>query len=133
MLGTGTTKGNPAATLAGTSLTVSSSGSFPTKVSCPAGETACSGTITLKTLTAVSAGKGKKKAILTLASGSFSVVGGATKSLTLHLSSAARKLLAQLHVLRARATLVAHDSTGASHTTVATVTLKPAKKKSTHH
>jgi hypothetical protein len=127
------TKGNPAATLASTSLTVSSSGGFPAKVSCPAGETTCSGTITLKTLTAVSAGKGKKKAILTLASGSFSVAGGGTKSITLHLSAAARKLLTQLHQLRARATIAAHDTTGGSHTTVATVTLKPAKKKSAHH
>lgn len=133
VLGTTTAKGNPAAELAGTSLTVSSSGGFPVKVSCPAGETACTGTITLKTLTAVSASKGKKKAIMTLATGSFSVAGGATKSLTLRLSAAARKLLAHLHALRARATIAAHDSTGASHTTVATVTLKPAKKKSTHH
>jgi uncharacterized membrane protein YgcG len=131
VLGTTAAKGNPAAKLAGNSLSVTSSGGLAVKVSCPTGETACAGTITLKTLSAVGASKGKKS-ILTLASGSFSVAGGATKSVTLHLSAKARTLLAHSHVLRASATLLAHDSTGATHTTVATVTLKPAKK-AAHH
>lgn len=127
--GATTTKGNPEAKLAGSALSVSPTGSFTAKVSCPAGETSCSGTITLRTLSAVSAGK--KKAVLTLASGSFTVAGGTSKSVTLHLSSAAKKLLARSHVLRAKATIVAHDTTGASRTTAVTVTLKPAKAK--HH
>ena len=132
VLGTITAKGNPEAKLASTSLSVSSSGGFPVKITCPAGESACAGTVTLKTLSAVSASAGKKgakKSILTLASGSFSVSGGSAKTLTLHLSTKARSLLGRSHVLRARATIVAHDSTGVSHTTVATVTLKLAKKK----
>ena len=129
MQGATTTKGNPEAKLASSALSVSLTGSFTAKVSCPAGETSCSGTITLRTLSAVSAGK--KKAVLTLASGSFTVAGGTSKSVTLHLSSAAKKLLARSHVLRAKATIVAHDTTGASRTTAVTVTLKPAKAK--HH
>jgi hypothetical protein len=131
VLGTTTTKGNPEAKLAGTSVTVSASGSFTVKVSCPAGETSCAGTISLRTASAVKASAKSKAAILTLASGSFTVSGGASKALTLHLSSKARALLARSHVLRARATLLAHDATGASRTTQATVTLKPAKK--AHH
>jgi hypothetical protein len=47
----------------------------------------------------------------------------------LHLSAKARSLLARSHVLRARATVLAHDPAGASHTAVVTVTLKLAKKK----
>jgi PKD repeat protein len=129
VLGKTETKGNPEAKLASSGLSVTPTGSFTAKISCPAGETSCSGTITLRTLTAVSAGK--KKAILTLASGSFTIAGGSAKSLTLHLSSAAKKLLAHSHVLRAKATIIAHDSTGASRTTAVTVTLKPAKAK--HH
>jgi PKD repeat protein len=129
VLGKTETKGNPEAKLASSGLSVSPAGSFTVKVSCPAGETSCSGTITLRTLSAVSAGK--KKAILTLASGSFTVAGGTAKSLTLHLSSAAKKLLVHSHVLRAKATILAHDATGASRTTAVTVTLKPAKAK--HH
>jgi PKD repeat protein len=123
------TVGNPEAKLASSALSVATAGSFPVKVSCPAGESACSGTITLKTLTAISAGKGKKKAVLTLASGSFTVTGGSAKTITLHLSAKAKALLAHSHTLRARATLVAHDATGASRTTNVTVTLKLTKKK----
>jgi hypothetical protein len=130
VLGATTAKGNPAATLAGTALAVSSAGSFPVKVSCPAGESSCSGTITLKTLGAVSASA--KKSVLTLASGSFTVAGGASKTVTLHLSTKARALLKRSHMLKARATVAAHDPTGASHTTLVTVTLKLAKK-SAHH
>lgn len=130
VLGKTETKGNPEAKLASSGMNVSPAGSFTVKVSCPAGESSCSGTITLRTIGAVSAGK-KKKSVLTLASGSFSVAGGTSKSLTLHLSAAAKKLLARSHVLRAKATILAHDATGASRTTSATVTLKPAKAK--HH
>ena len=100
---------------------MSSSGAFVVKIECPAGETSCTGTITLRTLHAVSAGssggKGKSKpAVLTLAAGSFTVAGGQTKAVTLHLSATARKLLARDHTLSARATIVAHNPAGATHT-----------------
>jgi len=115
--------------LAAVSLTVSSSGAVAVTVNCQ-GQSSCSGTLTLRTLSAVSAGK-HKKAILTLASGSFAISGGQVKALTLHLSAKARALLAQAHSLRARAMIVARDSSGAPHTTLSVVTLRPAKAK--HH
>ena len=121
------------AALAGTSLTVSSAGALAVKVNC-LGQSSCSGTVTLKTLGAVSAqarSAKKRKAILTLASGSFSIAGGHIKTLTLHLSSKARALLSRSHVLRAQATILARDTAGASHTTQTTVTLHAAKAK--HH
>lgn len=124
----------PDAKLAGGSLTVTTAGGVPVKVSCPAGAN-CAGTITLRTIGAVSASASAgaaKKAVLTLASGSFTISGGSVKVLTLHLSAKARKLLAKSHTLRAKATVLAHDSTGVSHTTVSTVTLKLAKK-AAHH
>jgi hypothetical protein len=62
--------------------------------------------------------------VLTLAAGSFVVVGGRVKAVTLHLSAAARALLARSHVLRAQATIEAHDPAGATHTTQAVVTLR---------
>jgi hypothetical protein len=121
----------PDATIASTSLTVSAAGALSVKVSCPAGESVCSGTVTLRTLGAVAARaaahKKSKAAVLTLAVGSFTVAGGQVKAITLHLSAKARALLAHSHVLRARATVVAHDPTGATDTTQATVTLRPAK------
>jgi hypothetical protein len=124
----------PDVVLVGGASAVATSGAFTVKVSCPAGESTCSGTITLKTLKAVVAGVGhvakakSKAAILTLASGSFTLTGGQTKTVTLHLSSSGRTLLARSHVLSARATIIAHDPAGGSHTTVVTVTLRPAKK-----
>jgi hypothetical protein len=123
----------PDAELVGTVLAVSSSGTVGVKVSCPAAESSCAGTITLRTLGAVSARaaghkKKRKAAILTLATGSFTVSGGKVQTVTLHLSAKARTLLAGAHVLRTQATIVAHDPSGASHTTQTTVTLRLAAK-----
>ncbi len=128
-------KPSPIATLAGSTATVSSSGSFTLKITCPSSETTCSGTVTVRTLKAVAAsvahGAKKKAAILTLASGSFSVGGGQVKTITLHLSSKGRILLTHSHSVAGRATILAHDPLGASHTTTSNVTLraKPGK----HH
>lgn len=121
---------DPDAGLASTSLSVSPNGTLAVKVTCPVGQTSCTGTVTLRTLTAVSSGAHKHKEILTLASASFSVAGGQSKSVTLHLASAARALLAHSHVLRAKSTLIAHNPSGAVHTTQLVVTLRPTKPKS---
>jgi hypothetical protein len=128
----GSREGNPEARLASSSLSVTAAGAFTVKVTCPAGEASCSGTIVLNTASAVSAGAHKKKAILKLASGSFVVTGGQTKSITLHLSATARALLARSHSLAALATLVAHDATGASRTVKTHATLRLAAKKRKH-
>jgi hypothetical protein len=123
----------PDAKLASTSLTVSPSGTVNVQVTCPAGESSCTGTITLRTLTAVVAStagpKKPKAAILTVASGSFKIAGGRVKSVTLRLSAKARKLLARKHLLRARAIIVARDPTGARHTRQTVVTLRAPKAK----
>jgi hypothetical protein len=126
---------SPKATIAGTSLTVSSSGAVSVKVSCATGVTTCTGTVTLRTLTAVVAQAGAhlakaKASVLTLASGSFTVAGGQAKTITLHLSAAARKLFARSHsVLRARTTILARNPQGVSSSTQLVVTLRAAKKK----
>jgi hypothetical protein len=118
----------PDAELASTSLQVSSSGAVTLKISCPAGESSCSGSVTLRTLRAVIAADGRaekqRASVLTLAAGSFTVAGGEVRAVTLHLSTKARALLARSHTLRARATLLAHDLSGASHTTLTIVTLR---------
>jgi PKD repeat protein len=121
----------PNAQIVGTSLKVSSSGTLKLTISCPKGESACLGTVTLRTLTAVVADAGRiaraKAAVLTLASGAFSVSGGADATITLHLSSKARALLAKEHTLRVRATLLAHDLQGAHHTTQTVLVLHAPK------
>jgi PKD repeat protein len=134
----------PVATLAATSLSVSPAGAVSLQVSCPASDSSCSGTVTLRTLGAVAArvaarhskGKHKKKVVLTLASGSFTVTGGKMQTVTLQLSAKARTLLASSHTLPAQATIVAHDPAGATHTTQTTVTLRVVarhKHKRKHH
>ena len=94
----------------------------------------CAGTVTLKTLSAVAARSAHaaakpKKAILTLATASFSISAGKVQVITLRLSTKARKLLAKMHTVRARVTIAAHDPKGAKHTTTAVVTLKAVKAK----
>jgi hypothetical protein len=128
--------GVPIATIAGSSALVSSVGAFTLKVGCPTAESSCTGTIVLRTVKAVVASAGheaKSKAIiLMLAAGSFTVVGGRTKTITLHLSVKGRSLLAHAHTVFARVTISAHDPAGAKHTTLVNVTLRPAKKPKHH-
>jgi hypothetical protein len=93
----------------------------------------CFGTVSLRTLNAVRARAArtpkKKAAILSLATGSFSVAGGKVTTVVLHLSARARALLARAHSLKVRATIIAHDPSGAKHTEQTVVTLRapPAK------
>ncbi len=122
----------PDAQLARTVLQVSSAGTVSLEISCPAGETSCAGTVSLRTLGPVLAdvrrtAKGKA-AVLTLAAGSFTVAGGKMAILKLRLTLAARALLARSHVLRARATVLAHDPAGATHAGQTIVTLHPAPR-----
>jgi len=136
----GAKEGSPNATIADTSLKVGASGKFVVEIICPSGEASCTGTITLRTEHAVGASvrgnvaKRKHKAtVLTLASGSFTVTGGQSKKITLHLTAAGRKLLAHNHVLSARVTIVAHDPTGGTHTGQTIVTLRVSKPEHGKH
>jgi PKD repeat protein len=117
----------PDAQLASTSLQVNAAGLLTLRISCPDGESSCVGSVSLRTLSAVSASRRQdpaKPSVLTLAAGSFSVPGGEVRTVTLHLSEQARALLARSRTLRARVTLLAHDSAGAGHTTQTLVTLR---------
>ena len=85
----------PDAELASTSLVADRSGHVVVQITCPARESICAGTVTLRTLDAVIAGTGAgageepsaRAAILTLAKGSFTIAGGGSKKLTLRLSA----------------------------------------------
>jgi hypothetical protein len=120
----------PAVRLLASSLNVTPNGAVAAVLACPAGESACDGTVTLRTLGAVLTTRGvarSKKVVLTLARGLFSIAGGRRESLSLRLSTAGRRLLARAGTLRARATVVAHDTAGATHTTTGAVTLRAAR------
>jgi hypothetical protein len=117
---------NPDATLSGSSLRAGANGAFTVKISCPAGESTCEGTITVQTASAVVASA--RARVLTLAAGSFKIPGGKTVPVQLRLSRKGRLLLARKQTLRVRVKIAAHDPTGASHTGAATASLRAAKK-----
>jgi PKD repeat protein len=121
----------PDAQLASAALSVSSSGLVTVRVSCPAAASTCIGTVTLRLLGAnsarsVRAAKGNGT-VLTIAAGSFTVVGGKLATVKLRLTVKARELLARSHLLHARAIVLAHEPAGATHTTQQIVTLRGAK------
>jgi phosphodiesterase/alkaline phosphatase D-like protein len=120
----------PIAVLGSTTLNASANGTITVRVGCPQDVANCAGTLTLRTLTAVTATHSQPaKAILTLASGSFVVAGGHATTVKLHLSSRARTLLKRQHRLRASATLAVHDTAGTKDTTHAVVTIRLATPK----
>jgi hypothetical protein len=123
----------PDVKLVGTKLLVSPSGATSLKVSCPAGQ-GCSGTVTLRALPAASAAielrsKRRKAGVSALASGTFTVAGGRTATVKLHLTVGARRLLARVHELRVRATIVAHTPAGWTYTGHTIVTIRMAKRR----
>ena len=122
------------AQLASRALTPSAAGVVGVRVSCPAGESSCAGTIALRVLISTKAPKGahskspKKPISLIIAEGSFTVAGGAVSTIKLHLSRRARALLARAHALRAEATLASHDPAGATYTAQGSVTIRAPRK-----
>jgi hypothetical protein len=120
----------PDAGLASRSLTANRSGVIYVRVSCPATETSCAGRVTLRTLGAVvstgsSHPSARAKAVaVTLAAGSFTVKGGHVTTVALHLSRNALALVAPAHALRARATILARNPAGATHTAQVLVTIR---------
>ncbi len=124
------------AQLASTALTTRAAGVgvVGVKVSCPAGEISCAGTITLRLLIPAKVAKGahskspKKLVRLTIAEGSFMVAGGRVGAVKLRLSGRARALLARAHVLRVQATIASHDPAGATYTAQESVTIRVPRK-----
>jgi hypothetical protein len=117
----------PDARLAATNLVANRAGYVSLGVSCPVGESRCVGTLILRTSDAVAAQASTAKrgaTPLTLATSQFTLLGGHTTTVVLHLTPRARVLLGHTHLLHARATIVAHDRAGAWQTSVASVTIR---------
>ena len=105
----------PGARLPSTAIRAGAAGVVKIRVVCPTRVSRCRGTVTLLTLNAVSAaGPGKRKMIVLLGTVRFSLGGGATTTVTVHLSANARALLARLRTLRVLARTVARDAAGAT-------------------
>jgi thermitase len=113
-----------------TSLGQGPSNTVTVEIDCPAADSSCTGDLFLRTVGLVAAAKShgaEKTAVLTLAEGSFRLLGGRTIVLILHLSPSARAVLARSHLLRATATILAHNLNGSLPTTKVLVTIRAAK------
>jgi hypothetical protein len=124
---------SPDAVTASASLEANASGAVRITIRCPVGVSSCAGTVTLRTLGAVRGAANAKPARLTLATGSFAVPGGGAKTFTLHLSAKARALLARSHELHVRATILAHNPTGGTHTGEKALVLRSANATAGKH
>jgi subtilisin family serine protease len=118
-------------TLAATSLSVSRSGTVGLKIRCQVTAVRCTGTLTLRTLRAEIArlGRGvvtqvRHPQILTLATGAFRLAGGTAQAMRLRLSAAGRRLVARLHTVAARVTIVVRKPDGVTQATGITVLLR---------
>lgn len=119
----------PSATLARTALNESRRGTVAVRVSCPAWEQSCLGAVILKATMRTRGARRSavaRSVVLTLASGSFVLNGGQTRTLTLRLSARARALLTRVHLLKAAATIAARDPAGLTHTVRAAITIRAA-------
>src|SRR5262249_13638534 len=119
----------PAATLRGSSLHVGRRGFVTLRISCPVGASRCEGTVRLRSPGAVVSERGAGASVLTLASGRFSVAGGRVTTVRLRLTARARALLAKRGHLKVRVLILAHDSTGQSHSGRATATLHAFRRR----
>jgi hypothetical protein len=125
-------------------VSASSGGVTKVAVSCPVSETSCAGTVQIKTANAIAAGakakKGKHKpkaSQLVLGQASFSLSGGQSQTVVVHLSAKGQALLAKQKSLRVLVVVSARSSMGAVKTETLQVTLKAAasggRKARKHH
>jgi PKD repeat protein len=110
-----------AAAIKGGTLTADAKGIVTVTVSCLTGKASCSGTLTLKSASAIAA-KSTKKKVLTLGTARYSVAAGKSVSVKVRLTGGARKALKKLKTIKITLT-----AAGAS-TSSATATLKAAKR-----
>ena len=110
-----------AASIKGGTLTADAKGIVTVTVSCPTGKASCTGTLTLKSASAIAAKSTKKKA-LTLGTARYTVAAGKSVSVKVHLTAGGRKALKKLKTIKITLT-----AAGASPSS-ATATLKAAKR-----
>jgi hypothetical protein len=111
---TATDKTKPKVSVVAKSLKASKKGAVSFTVGCPATEQSCKITVRLK--------NGKK----TAASKTVNVKGGKSKTVTLTLDPATRKLLAKRHTLKVSTVVIAVDAAGNKRTTTKQATLRRA-------
>jgi hypothetical protein len=116
----------PGMTLSAETRKVGKNGKVTISETCPVEAVgSCIGKDTLATAgkVALRAAASKKAKVLTLGAAKFSIPAGQTRLVTIKLSRNARKLLAKKHRVKARQTVVSHDSRNTPKASVGTVTL----------
>ncbi|HWX73734.1 MAG TPA: fibronectin type III domain-containing protein, partial [Solirubrobacteraceae bacterium] len=116
--------------LAGAALTESVAGSVRVALSCPAGVGVCAGTIILRLRSGASArthggGRGKsRRALVTVAVGSYAIAAGRSAALDLVLSRTGRRALARARRVSAQLMLVVREPGGNELSALLAVTLR---------
>jgi hypothetical protein len=127
-----TTRVEAGARLAKTELAANRAGDVNVRMSCPVGESACVGSLMLRsadTVRAQSSAAKRTATRLTLATGEFNLPAGHTGTVVLRLTPRARLLLSHVHVLHARVTITARHLAGAWHGSVAAVTIRAGRQR----
>jgi PKD domain len=106
--GAGADAKGPVVRISPRSVHLSSKGTITLRVSCPKGERACNGRLTVRNVGAKA----------------FHLGGAQTATLRLHVSRKAQQAIKRHHRLRARATAVARDAAGNAGTARAVITIK---------
>jgi Abnormal spindle-like microcephaly-assoc'd, ASPM-SPD-2-Hydin/PQQ-like domain len=119
----------PVLVLLSRDLHIRRSGAVPVKVHCPAGQARCKGLLVLKAQVRI-AGRHHRRArlmLVVLASTSFDLAGGHTKTVTMYLSRKVLRLLGSDHARKAKAMIVASGLSAAARATQVSVEISQAR------
>ncbi len=115
------------AVLSGYSLRAGPAGNVAVRVLCPSQPGSCTGTVTIRTRAVVRVSPHERRpAIVTLASGSFQIASGHTKTIVLRLTPRGRILLARDRTMHVAVWLSSHDASGLRHVVHGLATLRAA-------
>jgi hypothetical protein len=119
--------GGLGAVLSGYSLAAGPAGNVDLRVLCPAQPGSCTGTVAIRTRGLVRVSPHERKpSIVTVASGSFEIVAGHTKTIVMRLTPRGRILLARDRMMHVAVWLTTHETAGPAHVVHALATLRAA-------
>lgn len=124
----------PPAVKAGLVSTTVKNGQLPLTVSCPSGQTTCTGTVLIKTASAVAASSKKhKKTVLKLGAASFGLAGGHRQTLSVRIAGKGLTYLRKHHSVSVFVVISARNPQGETYSKSTRTTLHYAKPKRRKH
>jgi len=115
------------AVLSGTSLRAGRAGKIAVRVRCPSPSGSCTGTVVLRTRGPVRLTPHERRpAVLTMATGTFKIAAGRTRTVTLRLTHRGRVLLERDRTMHVAVLLVSRDAHAVRHVVRALATLRAA-------